>query len=181
MPATKWFILAATFALILSAAKTHGRQIRLERERAGYLTVVFGGDNPPWVETLWRRDRILFWGAFAAAVSLALAYAFSAARFGLPLPIPPKGGASGMPPWGSLLLFAGAWPFAFAFLAAGFASLLRLASALSKTAAASAPADIASLPAAVWTRNAWLGSAAWWTLTLALAAAISIAACRRSA
>lgn len=53
------------------AAKTHGRQIRRERERAGYTHVTFGGDNPPFVTALWRRDRRRLW-ITATATALAM-------------------------------------------------------------------------------------------------------------
>lgn len=56
---------------LLVAAKAHGRQVRLEREAAGYHDVVFGGTNPPLVEALWRRDRIRYW-SFAIPAALAL-------------------------------------------------------------------------------------------------------------
>jgi len=57
--------LALGLATFLAAAKTHGRQLRLERELAGYWSVTFGGQNPPFVETLWRRERPIFWGLAA--------------------------------------------------------------------------------------------------------------------
>ena len=59
MPA--WIAAALGVPLLLAAAKLHGRQLRLEREQEGYHEVEFGGTNPPWVEALWRRDRIRFW------------------------------------------------------------------------------------------------------------------------
>lgn len=66
-------LLAAAPGLValLLAAKSHGRQLRLERERAGYSSVVFGGSNPPFVVALWRADRVRFWSS-APAVALAL-------------------------------------------------------------------------------------------------------------
>lgn len=63
-------VLVGVLALV-AAAKAHGRQVRLEREAAGIHSVVFGGENPPFVERLWRRDRIRFWG-FVPFASLAL-------------------------------------------------------------------------------------------------------------
>jgi hypothetical protein len=56
-------LLVAVFAiaLFLVAAKTHGRQLRLEREKAGYHSVNFGGENPPFVESLWNAERWRFW------------------------------------------------------------------------------------------------------------------------
>ncbi|HEY0138928.1 MAG TPA: hypothetical protein VGB85_32805 [Nannocystis sp.] len=55
------------------AAKTHGRQIRRERERAGYTHVTFGGDNPPFVTALWRRDRQRLWTTATATAFAMLA------------------------------------------------------------------------------------------------------------
>ncbi|HLE47074.1 MAG TPA: hypothetical protein VI818_02160, partial [Candidatus Thermoplasmatota archaeon] len=40
---------------------THGRQIRLERELHGHWDVEFGKPNAPFVESLWKRDRLRFW------------------------------------------------------------------------------------------------------------------------
>lgn len=57
-------LLGTGLVATLVAAKAHGRQVRLERERAGIFEVVFGGDNPPFVEALWRRDRVRYWTAF---------------------------------------------------------------------------------------------------------------------
>jgi len=54
---------------LLAAAKAHGRQVRLEREAAGYHEVRFGGENPPFVEALWRRDRVRFWGFVPVAAA----------------------------------------------------------------------------------------------------------------
>jgi hypothetical protein len=65
--------IVASVALFLLAAKIHGRQLRLEREAHGVLHVVFGGQNPPQVEALWRAERIRFaLVVAAAAVSAAL-------------------------------------------------------------------------------------------------------------
>lgn len=54
-----------SIATFLLAAKSHGRQVRLERERAGFHTVVFGGSNPSFVEQVWRKDRWRYWPTFA--------------------------------------------------------------------------------------------------------------------
>lgn len=164
-----WTILAASLALVLMAAKTHGRQVRLERERAGYPTVMIGTANPPWVEALWRRDRILFWGAFGGGVSLALSYAFAAVRLNWPMPL--RDG-NGNPPWWSLILFAALWPFIAAFLVSGLASLARLALSFRVRE----PSDARRpRPGGPWSRKAWLGTVGWWLPTLALAAGIAFA------
>ena len=61
----RWLLVALSLASFLAAAKTHGRQLRLERELAGYLHVTFGGKNPAWVEGLWQRERMYFLGVKA--------------------------------------------------------------------------------------------------------------------
>jgi hypothetical protein len=166
MFASKWLVLAGSLALVLTAAKAHGRQLRLERERAGYWEAVFGGKNPEWVESLWRRERYFFWSAAAGAALIGLAYAWAAARNLWPMPLPDRDGIP--PPW-VLLLLAGVWPFAFAFILTGLASIARLAASL----------DSGSPPAQIWLRTAWWGTAVWWAATLALAAGIAWAAWRK--
>lgn len=69
MPA--WLGAILGVPALLLAAKAHGRQVRLEREAAGYHSAVFGGENPAFVEGLWRRDRIRFW-SFVPLAALAL-------------------------------------------------------------------------------------------------------------
>lgn len=60
---------APAVAALLVAAKAHGRQVRLLRERAGHFEVTFGGSNPPFVEALWRADRIRFWSTVPLAAA----------------------------------------------------------------------------------------------------------------
>ena len=94
-------LLGVGLVALLAAAKAHGRQVRLARERAGYHEVVFGGSNPPFVDALWRRDRVRFWGAFPpflAASGLLLWVAWG---------------------WGAHLLAAPAWAAVLAFTLAG--------------------------------------------------------------
>jgi hypothetical protein len=71
-------ILSVT--LFLVAAKTHGRQLRLEREKAGYLSVVFGGSNPEFVEALWSAERWRFWPLTVALALGAVALTFRQPR-----------------------------------------------------------------------------------------------------
>lgn len=84
--------LVLASATMLVAAKAHGRQVRLERELAGHNEVVFGGANAPFVEALWRRDRVRFWSVApvaGVAVGAALwawrgpAWALAAAPLGM--------------------------------------------------------------------------------------------------
>lgn len=65
---------AASLATFLLAAKAHGRELRIERQAAGILRVVFGGDNPPFVDALWAAERLRFWIA-TPLLSLTLAVA----------------------------------------------------------------------------------------------------------
>lgn len=108
-------LLALSVAAFLLAAKSHGRQVRLERERAGHYEVVFGGTNPPFVEALWRRDRIRFW------TTAALVFAAIAALLGLRASgvTPPFGGGRGGVAW--MLLFL---PMVTGFFVCGVASLV---------------------------------------------------------
>lgn len=64
-------VAVTSVILVLAAAKAHGRQVRIARERLGVTAVDFRGDNGPVVEAIWRRDRLQFWaGAITAAVLL---------------------------------------------------------------------------------------------------------------
>lgn len=70
---TLWYG-AASLATFILAAKAHGRELRLERQAAGILRIVFGGDNPPFVDALWAAERLRFWIA-TPMLSLLLAVA----------------------------------------------------------------------------------------------------------
>ncbi|HEX2734309.1 MAG TPA: hypothetical protein VHM70_22020 [Polyangiaceae bacterium] len=65
-------LVAIGIVAFLVSAKLHGRELRLEREAAGYHQVVFGGQNPPWVEALWHAERVRFW-SWTAGLALVLA------------------------------------------------------------------------------------------------------------
>jgi hypothetical protein len=77
-------IVAAAAAVFLLAAKLHGRQLRLERERAGYPEASFrrGADNAPFVVALWRRERYMVWGT-----AVVCAGATALVRPALPWPV----------------------------------------------------------------------------------------------
>jgi hypothetical protein len=138
-----WGAAVATLALVLVAAKAHGRQIRLEREAHGHMHVDFRRDNHPWVEALWRRDRRGFWGLYAALAAAVLLLFFPRS--------PSTTSAAG---WGWLALaLAGA--FAACFTAMGLWSLVRLAR------------DGAG--ASAWRRRAIRASFGWWSAVAALA------------
>lgn len=134
--------LGLGLATVLLAAKAHGRQVRLEREHAGYHEVVFGGDNPPFVTALWRRDRVRFWTAFPALAGLLFVALFARHGWGLHLALAPTWGAVG------------------AFALAGLRSLASLRRAVRERP-----------PDAAWQREAARGSVLWWALVAVGAAA----------
>jgi hypothetical protein len=138
-------VLVLSVVTFLVAAKSHGRQVRLERERAGHTRVVFGGDNPPFVEALWKRDRIRYWSAAAIAFAAALALVMASSSFGMPRPL--GGGALGAA-WTLLFL-----PLVTGFLVCGAASLTDFMA----SRAVDPRFTTESLP----------GSAAWWSMVLA--------------
>ena len=139
-----WAAVLSSTALVLVAAKAHGRQVRLEREQKGVFRVDFRSrsGNPAAVEAIWRRDRLAFWPAFAGFAVLAEGATL----------------ARGVPAWH--LAFAAAWAFAAAFIVAGLASWVRLAGRKE-----------GPLP---WRRRAQLGSAGWWTGVAAAAALVAL-------
>lgn len=147
----RWMMALLGVASFLAAAKTHGRQLRLEREWAGIWTVDFGGGNPPFVEALWRRERFLFWGTLVVLVAASFVVRAVSSRF-------PRGVDLALA--AHLVL-----PFVTAFVLTGLASVIRFALATRRAGPASA--DAAWLTAAVW------GSAGWWALTLLLYASLA--------
>jgi hypothetical protein len=165
-------VFALGVATFLAAAKTHGRQIRLERELVGYWHVTFGAQNPPFVEALWRRERLLFW-TIAVIVALAtVGFRLLAPRFAWSLPI--EGAPSGRSFIGVVFLHVLA-PLTVAFIATGLLSLARFAFA------ARAGMLVTGEHQQGWSSHAAWGSAGWWFLTFAMATALTIFAWRRSA
>ena len=156
-------VWAGSAALFFAVAKAHGRQLRLERERAGYFEVVFGGKNPAFVEGLWKQERLLFWSLDGALCAFALAYAVAAQRFGWHSPFRPNGELP--PPFWLLPLWAGVWPMCLAFGFTGVLSAWRLRMAL----VSGPPIDRS------WLAAARLGSLGWWTLVLMLAGLVAAA------
>lgn len=139
--------LLLSVALLLVSAKAHGRQVRLERELEGHHEVVFGGENPPFVTALWRRDRRAYW----TLVPLAAAGAAGASLW-LPMPLA----------WTLLAVLL--WAPILGFAAVGLASLARLRKAMKKKEASAA-----------WRAAAARGSAAWWGAAGLLALAVGLA------
>lgn len=68
VPAPWPVVFGVGVVALLVAAKSHGRQVRLVREAAGFRDVAFGGVNAPFVVALWRRDRVRFWSVFLVVV-----------------------------------------------------------------------------------------------------------------
>lgn len=129
----------AAIALVLAAAKAHGRQLRLEREQAGHAEADFRGPNDPWVEALWRTDRIGFWTLCLALGAAGLFWSLAA------------GGPGGSAFWGRFPLSV-AWAFSGAFFVMGVQSLWRLADKDAKG----------------WQSQAIGTSFLWWTLVALL-------------
>jgi uncharacterized membrane protein YcjF (UPF0283 family) len=148
-------LLALSATTYLVAAKAHGRQLRLERELAGYQHVTFGGRNPAWVEALWRRERFIYWSAAAATALVMIAW-----RALSP--------ATSQRSWIGVVAFHVVVPLTTAFVAAGLLSLARFGIAARDT---SRPANT---PSPAWVNSAAWGSAAWWSLTFALGAALFV-------
>ena len=165
-----WLVLVASVALFISAAKSHGRQIRLERELEGHMQVTFGASNPPFVEALWRKDRVRFWSAFPAMVAVALGYSLLARRAGLPLPFP--GAPPGARVWSLVVLGSLLWAPVLAFATAGAFSLARFNGAIGQASIE----KVGLSPRADWIAAAIRGSAGWWSLTLALAIVVAVLA-----
>lgn len=142
-------VLVALVLLVLAAAKAHGRQVRLARERFGIRDVDFRRDNGPIVEGIWRRDRALFWtGAGSAA-----AFLIPSAALGLAFTRWPVAGAVGI---------AAVLAFVAGFVFAGGVEFVR-------HTVRHGPADPPTLPL---DRQASLG---WWALVAMAGALVWVA------
>jgi hypothetical protein len=149
LPGGPWTLAGAIALLLVAGAKAHGRQVRLERERIGVHSVVFGQANDPRVEAIWARDRRGFWGLFAVFVAAAWAATVLGVRVA---------GAGALASGGLLLALA----FASCFALLGLASLARLFPARASDDA-------------TWRRKALDGSLAWWALVALAAALVALA------
>jgi hypothetical protein len=147
--------------LFLAAAKAHGRQIRLERQLAGYRDVSFRQAAPPWVEALWHRERMVFWSIAIGVAVLGLAYVLLARR--LRWPVLPRASAPAWSWWGALLVVL-VWPAVLAFLVCGLASQARFVWAM-PGAAARTHGD--------WITPALWSSAGWWAVSAVLLVAVA--------
>lgn len=154
-------VSAVTFLL---AAKAHGRQLRLERELEGYHRVVFGATNPPFVEALWRADRVRYWSIVLGLAVAALGL-FAVARV-LGWSWPFLGGGGGSVAW----LVAWGAPVA-AFLTCGVWSLTRFLLAISEKLEGAVDAE--------WVRESLQGSAWWFTAALLATVLVLFASTRK--
>jgi hypothetical protein len=164
MTARTIILLGASVVAFLLAAKAHGRQIRLERELEGYHRVVFGGVNPPYVEALWRADRVRYWSiVVGVAVTVLGLYALTRAE-GWRWPFLHGGGGSvaWLVVWGSLVT---------AFLACGLWSLTRFLHAVSE--------KLAGAVDAAWLSESLQGSAWWFTAAVLATVLVLFASTRK--
>jgi hypothetical protein len=164
MTARTLVLLGASVVAFLLAAKAHGRQIRLERELEGHHRVVFGGTNPPYVEALWRADRVRYWSIAAGVAMTVLGlYALSRAQ-GWRWPFMHGGGGSvtWLVMWGSMVA---------AFITCGLWSLVRFLNAPS--------AKLAGTVNAEWFSESLQGSAWWFTAAVMSTALVLFASTRR--
>ena len=156
-------LLATSVVTFLLAAKAHGRQLRLERELEGYHRVVFGGTNPPFVEALWRVDRVRYWSTAAAVAVLVLGLYALVRVLGWRWPFLHGGGGSlaWLVLWGSMVA---------AFLTCGLWSLTRFVHATSE--------KLDGAVNAAWVSEALQGSA-WWFTAAAMATVLVLFASTR--
>lgn len=160
-----WATVVFSFVQFVVAAKVHGRQLRLERELEGYWEVQFGtGKNPPWVETLWRRDRIRFWVLAPSYGLLFGAYVSLGHHWGLPIP------SFGDPGLGILLVVVLLWAPTATFLTLALASYRRFTRALKRPASPGAPPrrEAARRQHPGWWTAASREGTFWWGLLGAL-------------
>jgi hypothetical protein len=157
----------ASVALFVLSAKAHGRELRLERELAGHWSVTFGAPNHPWVEALWRAERLRFWGFTLTLVALLVAA--DALRA-----LPWLREADGARRWGRLALAALLWAPSISFIVSGVWALGRVLSMARSGAGDAGPAAAS----AAWMAAATWGSFAWWASVLALAIAVAFSGLR---
>jgi hypothetical protein len=133
--------------LFLSAAKSHGRQYRLERELAGYWTVSFTSDNAPWVERFWFRQRVVYW-SLASFIALSMIIW----RFKKKVTVNWK-------QWMLFALLTLIRSMIAAFMITGAISMIRLFWKLARNIPAPSPD---------WISHAVWGSLGWWLATILL-------------
>src|SRR5687767_6233143 len=140
-------LIILSIALFIVAAKTHGRHVRLERELQGVWKVDFRSTNPPAVEAVWRKDRIVFWTTAALIAILAIAYQAIAGTTSFA-----AHARATLGPMLTWLLIGVVWPMITAFMVAGVASAYRSYSAFAERSA--------TVPSG-WKESAINGSIVW--------------------
>ncbi|MHB8585325.1 MAG: hypothetical protein ACYDDF_05755 [Thermoplasmatota archaeon] len=163
-----WVLAGASVVLLLLAAKTHGRQLRLERELQGVTDVAFDATtDPPWLAALWSRERRQYWTFVPVASVVGGVIAFVGGRDDL------------------AVVAAFLWSPTLGLLGLGFVSLRRFNRALAERMEAPGPdstgrADPWLAPRRIdeiratrgaWFRSAVQGTFRWWTITCAFALA----------
>ena len=155
-------------AVFLLAAKSHGRQLRLERELEGYHEVVFGGTNPRFVEALWQEDRAVYWMLFPIAAGVP-GLTFMAASV--------LGWLRSLTYPAILLILLGIllWAFIVSFFGCGMLSIRRFARALRDGSVGGETRESrARRERPDWLAQARRGTAAFWVTTVALALAVPV-------
>lgn len=139
------FIFILLVVAFLSAAKSHGRQHRLERELEGHWKVSFTSRNHPWVERFWLRQRIVYWSiATITAIVLVKQFLFR---------------KSAKLHWIVSGVFTIGISMIVAFVVTGLLSWARLGLKLSRSPALASPE---------WLENLHAISLGWWLLTALL-------------
>lgn len=166
-PLSFWLAVAGHVGWFLLAAKIHGRSIRVERELRGHVIVSFGRDaqNHPWVEALWRKDRIRFWSTVATLAPIVFASVAIGETLGWPSPF------RGIPVIAAASAAAVFWSMTAAFLANALASSVRF----------SRDVRDASLPGPEPDRDDWIrrlaqGTRFYWAAAVAVGALVIVAA-----
>ena len=140
------FIFILLVLAFLSAAKSHGRHHRLERELEGHWKVSFTSENHPWVERFWFRQRIVYWSiATITAIVLAKQFLFR---------------KNAKLHWIVSGVFTIGISMIVAFVVTGLLSWARLGLKLSSNPNLASPE---------WLENLHLISFGWWLLTALLA------------
>jgi hypothetical protein len=145
----RFFIFILLVLAFLSAAKSHGRQHRLERELEGHWKVSFTSENHPWVERFWFRHRVLYW-SIASVTAIIMIALLKQSLFG----------NYGKWQWILSGLFTIGGSMIVAFVVTGLVSWARLVAKLSRNPAAAS---------SEWLDNLHLINLGWWLLTASLA------------
>ncbi len=168
LPGLFWIELGLGVVLLLLAAKVHGRQIRLERELEGYMEIGFMKENPPWVESLWRKDRRQYWATFSAAAAVLAASVLLTGSPGLSA----KFGTDpmGNPAAGAVAVAITLWAPSAAFIGNGMTSVGRLLRRLREPRPDGRRRDEVRAARGPWLKAAIRGTLGYWGLVAAFTA-----------